>query len=89
MRYRNNRHDPAYKEWRAAVMKRDKHKCQMPDCKARAKQVHHIVRYADSPYLRFVVSNGIALCWVCHRKIKNKEQFYARLFQQIVENKDV
>jgi len=79
-----------YKEWRKAVLKRDKNRCQMPGCTYRRKrhlQVHHIQRWADSPWLRFEVQNGITLCKACHYSIRNNERFYISTFMGIVEGK--
>lgn len=76
---------PEYTAWRAAVLKRDGHKCQMPNCKKRRRlQVHHIRRWADSPSLRYSVSNGISLCYQHHKSVKNKEHHYITLFTYII-----
>lgn len=79
--------DPLYKEWRNAVFKRDKKRCQMPGCPSpnRKKEAHHIVRWADCPWLRFEVSNGITLCAGCHYSIRNQESAYIMVFARIVE----
>lgn len=78
-------YDDRYKTFRAAVLKRDKKKCQMPGCRRRSKlQVHHIATWAKSQEFRYEVSNGITLCRTCHGSIKNKEHFYASLFREIV-----
>lgn len=75
-----------YKKWTAEVRKRDKNKCRFPDCNRRARDVHHIIRWADAPSLRYEVGNGICLCGGCHYKIRNKENIYAEMFIRIVEN---
>lgn len=66
------------------VRKRDKGKCQMPGCRRRGQQVHHIARWADNILLRYEPSNGILLCRICHKSISKKESFYIELFRDIV-----
>jgi 5-methylcytosine-specific restriction endonuclease McrA len=81
-----NLNSPAYKRWRATVFKRDKYTCKMPDCKSKKGiEAHHIVRWADSPPLRFEPSNGITLCQACHLKVTGCEESYASLFREIVQ----
>lgn len=90
MNRRFNKVDPLYKKWRAAVIRRDKNRCQMPDCPYRDKsgkrtmQAHHIRRWADCILTRYEVSNGITLCKGCHARIRNQETAYMLLFTQIV-----
>lgn len=82
--------DPVYKSVRADCIKRDKNRCQMPDCqsKKRAKKhVHHIERWSDAPSLRYEISNCILLCKACHDSIKDKEQHYAPLFRSILNER--
>ena len=81
--YRNN---PAYKIFRAAVIKRDKGKCRMPGCKYRGKkiQVHHISTFSSTINLRYEPKNGICLCAKCHRSISGKELYYASMFNLII-----
>lgn len=78
-----------YTQWRQQVFKRDNFRCRMPRCKNKHKkrqaiQAHHIRRWADSPSLRYRVSNGITLCRDCHEKIKGLEKLYERLFTTIL-----
>lgn len=75
---------PEYKAFRKAVLKRDKYKCKYPQCNKSARQVHHIIRWADSVHLRYTVSNGISLCYDCHKKIKGKEKYFILVFAEIV-----
>lgn len=74
-----------YKDWRDKVKKRDKNKCVWPDCKKRAKEVHHIIPYSIAPHLRYEVSNGCCLCLSHHRFIKGKENNFVNLFLSILE----
>ncbi len=87
MDYHNNGRDsPEYNEFRNKVLKRDKYKCQMPGCKKRKYklQVHHIIPYGRSVYLRVESANGITLCKKHHDEIKGKESFFIQLFSKIV-----
>jgi predicted restriction endonuclease len=80
--------DPVYKAWRVAVFKRDGFKCQFPGCKCKTKlNAHHIIRWADAPFLRFEPTNGITLCKVHHKMIEGAENCYAELFSSIVHAK--
>lgn len=85
-----NFQDPEYKKWRNAVYKRDKFKCQWPGCSQKRKlNAHHIRTWASFPGLRYLVSNGITLCYQHHKMIKNMETIYESVFQKIVlEKKD-
>lgn len=67
-----------YTQWRLAVFVRDNWTCQK--CGVRSGngeevylEAHHIKSYTKYPELRFEVSNGITLCYDCH-KIENKKQ---------------
>ena len=79
-------YDDKYKEFRRKVFARDGHKCQMPGCKSRSKkfEIHHILKWAKFPSLRYDPKNGIVLHKTCHKKIKNKEDIYAPMFAEIV-----
>jgi 5-methylcytosine-specific restriction endonuclease McrA len=83
---KRNYSDPVYKQVRSNVLKRDKKVCQMPGCTCKRKlEVHHISKWSSSPSLRYEESNMITLCSICHKSIKNKEDFYVSLFIQIVK----
>ena len=76
---------PVYKEVRSRVLKRDKHRCQMPDCKCRKRlHVHHIIPWSKAATLRFETNNLITLCHKCHESIKDREHLYESLFMGIV-----
>jgi 5-methylcytosine-specific restriction endonuclease McrA len=82
--------DPVYKAVRVACMKRDKNKCQMPECRSKKstkKHVHHVETWSNSPSLRFEINNCVLLCKICHDSIKGKESFYAPLFHTIILEK--
>lgn len=67
------RMDRKYKKVRLEVLKRDKYKCKQCGSN-KFVQVHHIKKWADYPTLRYEVSNMIALCRACHRKLWGKEE---------------
>lgn len=57
------------KEWRTAVFTRDNFTCQ--DCgddRGGNLHAHHIKPFAKYIKLRYVLSNGITLCEICHEK---------------------
>lgn len=79
---------PEYSKWRRAVRRRDDATCQMPNCgSTKAIKVHHIIRWADAPSLRFEIDNGICLCRQCHDKITGYELHYVGVFKKIVQDK--
>lgn len=74
---------PEYKKWRLAVKKRDRFKCVLCGSKRRLV-VHHIRRWADAPELRFVVTNGVTLCKLCHdHRVNEHEQMFEDTFARI------
>lgn len=84
-----NYDDPVYKGVRLKVLKRDKHICQMPNCKSKKRlHVHHIIPWSKAASLRFETSNLITLCHQCHESIKDKEHCYETLFMGIVRNNE-
>lgn len=84
---RRNYDDPAYEQFRKDVLKRDKRCCRMPNCNSRTRlQVHHIKRWAHAHALRYDTSNGITLCYKCHKSISGKEHHYESLFNTIIQN---
>jgi len=67
-------------------MKRDKYKCQFPNCTCEDRkqlQVHHIRKWSNFSILRFRVSNGITLCRRHHRRVNMMEEQYQPIFQRI------
>jgi len=78
--------EPDYGRFRSAVLKRDKHKCQMPHCENKHNLViHHVRTYAERYSLRTHPDNGITLCRKCHRSTFGKEKKYAALFLSIIK----
>ena len=71
--------DDKARAWRAAIMLRDGRTCQ---CGQRARHAHHIKSWIDYPELRYDVSNGVALCEICHSKKHGQYyDWYAQLGQ--------
>lgn len=71
-----NYDDPAYKKFRKDVLKRDKFTCKMCRGKKKKVYVHHIRKWASASSLRYEVSNGITLCYNCHKEVTGKEHHY-------------
>jgi hypothetical protein len=81
---------PEYKAWRYAVFARDHFTCQLCMRKGEKINAHHIIRWADAPQLRFVVSNGITLCFDCHDNlVTGREAEFAPKFREIVAQKKI
>ncbi len=78
--------NPRYVKWRKDVYTRDGHKCRWPGCKSKSRKInaHHIKKWASFPLLRFIISNGITLCWDHHDFIKGKEDQYEKFFHEIL-----
>lgn len=84
---KRNYGDPVYKSWRMSVYKRDGFRCRMPGCKSKNRvQAHHIRKWSSASSLRFDVDNGITLCWNCHKTVTGKEQFYEKMFEEIIKH---
>ena len=81
-------YDPLYKQWRQLVRRRDRWKCQMPNCIStyvkHKLHCHHIKTWAQNPHLRYDVTNGITLCPDCHKLVTGNEAIYEALFLMIV-----
>lgn len=71
-----NRQSFEYKEWRKAVLRRDKWSCVLCGYRSKGKvngrsdiEADHVKRFSEYPGLRYEVSNGRTLCKSCHLKI--------------------
>lgn len=69
--YNVNYKDPRHKRWRELVLRRAGYLCE--ECarygrRTEATVAHHIKHADEYPELRYVVSNGRALCAACHNK---------------------
>lgn len=65
---------PGYSEWREAVFLRDNFQCQKCGSQE-AVEAHHIFSYNLFPESRTDVTNGVTLCYECH---KNFHQLYGK-----------
>jgi hypothetical protein len=77
-----------YKNWRISIFKRDNYKCQACDDGSNKLIPHHIARWSDYPFMRYLIYNGITLCKKCHYKTINKEHKFHREFFNITLNKE-
>ena len=78
--------DPAYKQFRSDVLKRDKYACQMWNKKGKRVwlNVHHIMKWSSASTLRYDPDNGITLCRDCHKEVTGKESHYISYFTEKV-----
>jgi len=80
--------DPAYKEWRKQVYKRDNRTCRYPGCTCKKRlQAHHILPWGEFPALRFNIQNGITLCKKHHDMVKGREKDFIQMFHNILLGK--
>ena len=61
------RESKEYRQWRAAVLKRDEvcAQCGSSD----RLHAHHVIPWASAPAMRVEVANGLTLCAPCHGKV--------------------
>lgn len=64
MRIRNS---SGYGEWRRRVFERDEFTCQSCFTVGDRLTAHHVIPFSEDPRARLKVSNGVTLCWDCHR----------------------
>ena len=62
-----------YVQWRTSVFERDDYTCQLCAKRGVRLEAHHKKSWAKHPELRYEVSNGITLCYECHKMLhRNK-----------------
>lgn len=79
--------DPKYSAWRKYIRLRDGNQCQWPGCNEKRYgklHVHHIRGWTAFPHLRYDPNNGITLCRIHHKFTMGKEDFFLKLFMDIV-----
>jgi len=59
---------PEYMEWRKKIYERDDFTCQKCGEVGGNLNAHHIKSWAKHPDLRYIIENGITLCYGCHRQ---------------------
>ena len=72
------RKHPEYYKWINLIYKKDDYSCQK--CKKRKDKsnkdlklnAHHFINYSSNKKLRFIKSNGITFCDICHTKFHKK-----------------
>lgn len=70
---RRPRKTKKYQIWRIKVFKRDNYICQKCHQIGGKLEAHHIKSWVNFPKLRFRVSNGLTLCYKCHKRGKVKK----------------
>ena len=82
---RQERNDPAYKEWRKLVWIRDNSQCKINDneCVGRI-EAHHIDSWKNFPELRYEVENGVTLCHYHHPRTRKNELLFTQYFKYLL-----
>lgn len=70
---RRERQTLKYKEWRMSVFNRDNFTCQECGQYSGKLNAHHIKAFRTNRGLRLEISNGITLCYSCHKKHHSKK----------------
>lgn len=82
---RQNRNNPAYKQWRIFIWNRDKYTCLLKDKYCCGKiEAHHILKWSEYPDLRYQINNGITLCHFHHPRKVVEEKRLVPVFQKLV-----
>lgn len=82
-----NRKSPEYKLWRANVYASDSWTCVLCSKKAKRIEAHHIYPVRDYPEKALDPSNGVTLCFACHRVIFGKEHLLVDYFAALKANR--
>lgn len=74
----------SWRKWRRSVFRRDDYRCVLCRDWRRLIAPHHILPKRDFPKLKYAVSNGITLCFTCHKKTFGKEyKFVKRIVNKL------
>lgn len=66
------RNSNQYREWRNKVFERDNYTCQHCGQRGGVLNAHHIKHFSEYKSLRYVVGNGLTLCFPCHKEVHKK-----------------
>lgn len=85
LKKRQNRNDPAYKEWVKKVKNRDNWKCRINNKNCKGNIVaHHIIPWSKNKELRYNINNGITLCKNHHPTKRDEENKLINFFKKII-----
>ena len=75
MRYREKQQDWRLKIWRENILRRDGFVCRRCGkmIPKHLLHAHHIKSQTNHPELKYRLSNGITLCFECHRKERSSK----------------
>ena len=76
---------PEYQAWKYTVLDKCNRTCQLCGKTGVYLEVHHIIKWADAPELRYNVDNGVPLCHECHKRVTGHEYEYAQYFLDIMQ----
>ena len=79
------RNSPKYRDWRLEVLAKDFYTCQGCLGRGGKLETHHIENFSSNRKLRFETSNGITLCYVCHKKFHKEYGRKDNNLEQILE----
>ena len=75
----------AYWWWKKQILIRDNNKCRINNNECvKLLEVHHILRWANYPELRYDINNGITLCHAHHPRGRENEAKLSPYLQSLV-----
>ncbi len=85
--FHEQRNSAEYKKWRNNVWIRDGFKCKIANdsCSGRI-EAHHILGWRDYPELRYVINNGITLCFHHHPRKRSEEKRLSGFLINLLNN---
>lgn len=77
---RRLRNTKAHRQWRAIVLERAEHCCEIcgNSIKENEAHAHHIIPLVERPDLAYEPDNGMAVCSKCHQEIHSDEEVKAQ-----------
>lgn len=67
---KTGRNSKSYRHWRKRILDRDNNTCMECDSISNLC-AHHIKSWLKHPKERYLLRNGITLCFICHKKTHN------------------